>query len=649
MIPDDLYENLEKLYPKCFIDIQLGSLFGNRRHKHVVIDVDCCLNRLYGSKFVDWSCGGQWNEMVVHLSLIRAVANQKNIEFVFFFDGTADISRYYDWNAVNTRINDNVSRIWNHIQRKGTPPPRAWFIHPPTLQQSLKGALRLYGFETYTSSVNHRNEMLEHLLTHPHSAFVTSDKFYIFNPKLPNSIKLLSASQFRLDCESTSIRCSRIDLAELSNQLQLSSAQKYAFLALSGNHILPRHEIMTIVEPEYLQKHQNWTASQMYIRGLLNFVKKHEDTSICNSIIAKIAEFWVHSDHKSKAEKFRSAFDFFSCANLQLKKEGALKAASVQVKERAAEKIRQVSDIFQSKPEWSAKLPPANQNILKIAQELHTSGQLHPWIFPLLSNGEVFFTGALEDIVQRKYLVRSLEVTKPLRQILYGILFSISSSIQKEYRKKRSSNPILLREWHPNNRVPKLVRALPIQTWKTPDLKVLWLSRRPADFNRRVRTLISTFLSDTPFFAELQPNLVIPLIVLRYLNQQPGSLLRVMDINVFLSVILSPNLRNVAFTSKLDPNLTQRGVALSSMFIRCCEHASFANDICGQPLPPEYTYPWNYFDGKLFQYKLALASRSDTSSLLNLCFEDHRVIPLLESLRAAILEGTPSTLISIPK
>lgn len=132
-----------------------------------------------------------------------------------------------------------------------------------------------------------------------------------------------------------------------------------------------------------IQKHQNWTASQMYIRGLLNFVKKHEDTSICNSIIAKIAEFWIHSDHKSKAEKFRSAFDFFSCANLQLKKskKEALKTPSVHVKERSAEKIRQVSDIFQSKPEWSAKLRPANQNILKIAQELHTSGQLHPWIF----------------------------------------------------------------------------------------------------------------------------------------------------------------------------------------------------------------------------------------------------------------------------
>ena len=121
----------------------------------------------------------------------------------------------------------------------------------------------------------------------------------------------------------------------------------------------------------------------MYISGLLNFVKKHEDTNICNSIIAKIAEFWVHSDHKSKSEKFRSAFDFFSCVNLQVSKtkKEAYKAPSVEVKERAAEKIRQVSDIFQTKPEWSAKLPPAKQNILKIAQELHTSGQLHPWIF----------------------------------------------------------------------------------------------------------------------------------------------------------------------------------------------------------------------------------------------------------------------------
>ena len=201
----------------------------------------------------------------------------------------------------------------------------------------------------------------------------------------------------------------------------------------------------------------------MYIRGLLNFVKKHEDTSICNSIIAKIAEFWVHSDHKSKAEKFRSAFDFFSCANLQLKKEGALKAASVQVKERAAEKIRQVSDIFQSKPEWSAKLPPANQNILKIAQELHTSGQLHPWIFvrsvscPFLTSDLLAFIVKRRSLLYRcargycpKEVPRALvgsdkaSEANPLRDSLLNIFFNTEGISKEEEFKSNPSSVSLI-------------------------------------------------------------------------------------------------------------------------------------------------------------------------------------------------------------
>lgn len=78
------------------------------------------------------------------------------------------------------------------------------------------------------------------------------------------------------------------------------------------------------------------------------------------------------------------------------------------------------------------------------------------------------------------------------------------------------------------------------------------------------------------------------------------------------------------------------------MFLRCVDHATFANDICGQPLPPEYVNPWNYFDGKLFQHKLAVASRPG-ANLLNICNEDRNILPVLDSLRAAILEGTQTT------
>ena len=101
----------------------------------------------------------------------------------------------------------------------------------------------------------------------------------------------------------------------------------------------------------------------------------------------------------------------------------------------------------------------------------------------------------------------------------------------------------------------------------------------------------------------------------------------------------------LAYTSKLDPVLSQRGVALSSLFLRCIEHASFANDICGQPLPPKYVSPWNYFDGKLYQHKLAISSKPG-SSILNICNEDRNMLPVLDSLRAAILEGTKTTQMS---
>lgn len=46
--------------------------------------------------------------------------------------------------------------------------------------------------------------------------------------------------------------------------------------------------------------------------------------------------------------------------------------------------------------------------------------------------------------------------------------------------------------------------------------------------------------------------------------------------------------------------------------------ALFVNDVCGQPLPWDHCCPWGFFDGKLFQSKLAKATR-DRASLLEMC------------------------------
>lgn len=108
----------------------------------------------------------------------------------------------------------------------------------------------------------------------------------------------------------------------------------------------------------------------------------------------------------------------------------------------------------------------------------------------------------------------------------------------------------------------------------------------------------------------------------------------------------------LAYTSGLDPPISQIGISLSSLFLRCVSHASFANDICGQPLPPAFVNPWNFFDGKLFQYKLSILDRPG-STLFDLCQENTdrtaEIIQIIDSLRAAILHNTPQAAAHRPR
>ena len=65
------------------------------------------------------------------------------------------------------------------------------------------------------------------------------------------------------------------------------------------------------------------------------------------------------------------------------------------------------------------------------------------------------------------------------------------------------------------------------------------------------------------------------------------------------------------------PLITTRGVQLAALLMRGVEAAIFANDACGAPLPWTMTCPWNFFDGKLFHYKLLKANNN--CSLVELC------------------------------
>lgn len=66
------------------------------------------------------------------------------------------------------------------------------------------------------------------------------------------------------------------------------------------------------------------------------------------------------------------------------------------------------------------------------------------------------------------------------------------------------------------------------------------------------------------------------------------------------------------------------------------ETASLANDACGVPLPWLMTNPWLFFDGKLFQLKLKMATYVQT--LRELCDDQIDLVLKIERFRKAILE-----------
>lgn len=63
--------------------------------------------------------------------------------------------------------------------------------------------------------------------------------------------------------------------------------------------------------------------------------------------------------------------------------------------------------------------------------------------------------------------------------------------------------------------------------------------------------------------------------------------------------------------------VTVRGVQLGALIMTGIETALLANDACGAPIWWPFTSPWIFFDGKLFQHKLARAN--SVKNLVQLC------------------------------
>ncbi|XP_071983918.1 constitutive coactivator of PPAR-gamma-like protein 1 isoform X2 [Engystomops pustulosus] len=298
-------------------------------------------------------------------------------------------------------------------------------------------------------------------------------------------------------------------------------------------------------------------------------------------------------------------------------------------------------------------LPPVAPEVLRVAEHRHKKGLMYPYIFHILTKGEIKIPVTIEDEVN-KDLPPAAILYRPVRQYVYGVLFSLAESRKKTerlaFRKNRmppEHYPVIIKEWAAykgkSPQTPELVEALAFREWTCPNLKKLWLGKAVEDKNRRMRAFLACMRSDTPAMlnpANVPTHLMVLCCVLRYMVQWPGiRILRRQELDAFLTQALSPKLYEPDQLQELKiDNLDPRGIQLSALFMSGVDMALLANDACGQPIPWEHCCPWMYFDGKLFQSKLIKATR-EKASLIDLCDGQAEQAAKVDKMRQSILEG----------
>uniref|UniRef100_A0A667ZAL3 Family with sequence similarity 120 member A n=1 Tax=Myripristis murdjan TaxID=586833 RepID=A0A667ZAL3_9TELE len=297
-------------------------------------------------------------------------------------------------------------------------------------------------------------------------------------------------------------------------------------------------------------------------------------------------------------------------------------------------------------------LPAVAPEVLRVAEHRHKKGLMYPYIYHVLTKGEIKISVTIEDEAN-KDLPSAVQLFRPIRQYVYGVLFSLAEAKKKAERVAMRKNclpeylPVMVKEWAAykgkSPHTPELVEALPFREWTCPNLKKLWLGKAVEDKNRRMRAFLACMRSDTPSMlnpANVPTPLMVLCCVLRFMLHWPGvRILRRNELDAFLAQALSPKLYEPDQLQELKiDNLDARGVQLAALFMSGVDMALFANDVCGQPIPWEHCCPWMYFDGKLLQSKLIRANR-EKAQLIDLCDGQAELVAKVEKMRQSILEG----------
>ncbi|XP_076168865.1 constitutive coactivator of PPAR-gamma-like protein 1 homolog [Ptiloglossa arizonensis] len=235
----------------------------------LVLDGECCLDRLYGGSYSNWVCGGQWNRMLEFLAALIQATEPPGMELAVFFNGCFESPRLTDWIQNQLQVRIKVNNVLKHISTKCTPPPKIWWIPPVCLRTSLRMALRHLNVTVLCSMDDHHQEVIAYCRENNFDGLIADDAEYaVFDPP-----RYFSSEQLKLTYKGT-LNTKEYILRKVLKALKIPSTKLYLLAALLGNYILTEQDLADFYKKLNIDTNLNNISVEKTIKTIASFVNE---------------------------------------------------------------------------------------------------------------------------------------------------------------------------------------------------------------------------------------------------------------------------------------------------------------------------------------------------------------------------------------
>lgn len=164
-----------------------------------LVDGECCLDRFYGGYYSDWVSGGQWNRMITFVSNLSKACKFFGLQLTVCLRGGLEKDHEKEFDAITEDYRTKLGLVLKHLQTKGTPPPKVWWIPPTGLRECLAAALHACGMSVLYTGADYYKEVATYCLTNNLHGVITDNAIFALL-RVP---RLFAARQLKLTYKGT--------------------------------------------------------------------------------------------------------------------------------------------------------------------------------------------------------------------------------------------------------------------------------------------------------------------------------------------------------------------------------------------------------------------------------------------------------------